>query len=222
MKRAFDLLFGLAGIILLSPIFLALALIVKFSSAGPVFFAQERVGRHGVRFRIWKFRSMVDRAEEKGTSVTASGDPRITRVGRWLRRTKLDELPQLFNIVKGEMSFVGPRPDVPEIVDGYTPDMRRILSIRPGMTSVATLHLRDEEGLLARVPNPDEFYAATLVPLKVRLAMEHVDRRSLLFDLWILALTVWMVCPMGRWWPVREHPLVTQLRDEINRMAIRR
>lgn len=159
---------------------------------------------------------MVAYAERLGTSVTTRKDPRITRIGRFLRKTKLDELPQLWNVLKGDMSLVGPRPDVPEIVQKYTPEMKRIFQIRPGITSVATLHLRDEEAILARVHDPDRFYEDVLVPLKVKLSMEHVDRNSFAFDLKILFQTIWMLT-LGRWWPIKEHPAIAKLREKIER-----
>jgi len=157
---------------------------------------------------------MVDGAEVMGTSVTAGNDPRITPIGRALRRTKLDELLQLLNVLKGDMSLVGPRPDVPEIVENYTNEMKRIFEIRPGITSVATLHLRDEEGILERMKDPDKFYEDVLVPLKVKLAMEHVDKNSFWFDMKILVQTVWILT-LGRMWPIEEHPEAAKLKSEI-------
>jgi lipopolysaccharide/colanic/teichoic acid biosynthesis glycosyltransferase len=157
---------------------------------------------------------MVDRAESLGTSVTAGNDSRITPIGRILRRKKLDELPQLINVFKGDMSLVGPRPDVPEIVEKYSSEMRRIFSIRPGITSVATLHLRDEEEILAKVKNPDTFYEEVLVPLKVRMAMEHVEKDSLWFDMKILLQTVWMLT-LGRFRPIELHPEILKLKRKL-------
>jgi len=158
---------------------------------------------------------MVERAEEMGTSVTSRDDPRITTIGRILRKTKLDELPQLINVFKGDMSLVGPRPDVLEIIENYSPEMRRIFQVRPGITSVATLHLRGEEAILDQVQDKDGFYEEILVPLKVKLAMEHVDRDSFAFDLKILCQTVWMLT-LGRWWPIEEHAAVTKLRNMLD------
>ena len=189
-----------------------LALLIKWSSSGSIFFRQQRVGLYEKLFRVYKFRSMVENAEALGSSVTTKNDPRVTAVGRILRRTKLDELPQLINVLEGDMSLVGPRPEVPEIVRTYSVEMKEIFEIKPGITSVATLHLRDEEEILASVPEPDRFYEKVLVPLKVRLAMEHVDRKSFAFDLKILCQTVWMVT-VGHWWPIREDPDVCELRN---------
>ena len=214
--RLFDFITVSIGFLFLSPLFIVIMILIKIFSPGPIFYHQQRIGRNGKLFRLYKFRSMVAYAERLGTSVTTRKDPRITRIGRFLRKTKLDELPQLWNVLKGDMSLVGPRPDVPEIVQKYTPEMKRIFQIRPGITSVATLHLRDEEAILARVHDPDRFYEDVLVPLKVKLSMEHVDRNSFAFDLKILFQTIWMLT-LGRWWPIKEHPAIAKLREKIER-----
>ena len=214
MKRLFDITCSLLGLVLLAPLMVVIALIIKLSSAGPILFSQKRVGLHERLFTVYKFRTMVDKADTMGTSVTAGGDPRITPVGRVLRRTKFDELPQLLNVLKGDMSFIGPRPDVPEITAKYTPQMKRIFSVRPGITSVATLHFRREEEILAKVPDPDVFYDAVVVPLKVSLAMEHVRRNSFWFDLKILLQTVWVLLPLGKIWPVKEPDEVKLFRQK--------
>jgi lipopolysaccharide/colanic/teichoic acid biosynthesis glycosyltransferase len=218
-KRLFDIAAVCLGLTVLAPLMFIVAIVVKTTSKGPIFFLQERVGWQESKFLLYKFRTMVDRAEAMGTSVTTSDDLRITTVGRKLRRMKLDELPQLINVLKGDMSLVGPRPDVPEIVEKYSASMRRIFAILPGLTSVATLHLRDEERLLAHVPDPDRFYEDILVPLKVELAMEHVDRKSLAFDLKVLCMTVWMMT-IGKWLPIREHPAISVLKKEIKNIQL--
>jgi lipopolysaccharide/colanic/teichoic acid biosynthesis glycosyltransferase len=214
IKRVFDIVAVCLGLPLVAPLMFIIGVVVKITSKGPVFFLQERVGRQEKRFLLYKFRTMVDGAEAMGTSVTTSTDPRITAVGKRMRRMKLDELPQLLNVLKGDMSLVGPRPDVPEIVKNYTAAMRRIFAILPGITSVATLHLRDEERLLAHFSDPDRFYQEVLVPLKVELAMAHVDQQSLAFDLKVLCMTVWMMT-IGKWLPIKEHAAVSALRDQI-------
>ena len=214
MKRAFDFIASSLGIIVFLPLLGMLAFLIKCSDKGPIIFRQNRVGLAGRTFRVFKFRTMLKHAAAMGTSVTASNDPRITRIGRILRRTKMDELPQLINVLKGDMSLVGPRPDVQEIVDRYSPDMRQILSIKPGITSVATLHLRDEEGILASVSDPDSFYEEVLAPLKVRLAMEHVERGSFWFDMKVLFQTLWMLS-LGRLWPIQAHPEMMELKKKI-------
>ncbi len=147
-KRAFDLFFSVVGLLVLSPVLLLVAIAVKLSSRGPVLFRQQRVGLGGERFWMLKFRSMVENAEDLGLGVTRDGDPRITAVGRFLRKTKLDELPQLWNVLVGEMSFVGPRPEVPRYVAQYTPEQRRVLELKPGITDLATLEFRKEEEIL--------------------------------------------------------------------------
>ena len=211
LKRIFDFVAVCLGLTMISPIMAAIAILIKTTSHGPIFFRQDRVGLQEEVFKVYKFRTMVEGAEEMGTSVTTRNDFRITSVGRLIRKTKLDELPQLINVFKGEMSLVGPRPDVSGIVEKYTPEMRRIFQVRPGITSAATLHLRDEEGILARVHDPDSFYEEVLVPLKVRLAMEHVDKNSLTFDLRILCQTIWMLT-LGRWRPLEENRAVAELK----------
>jgi len=148
VKRLFDITFAIVGLGLLWPAFAVLALVIKLSDGGAVFFRQERVGHRGKRFWILKFRSMAPNAEGLGLSVTKDGDPRITRVGRFMRKTKLDELPQLWNVLVGEMSFVGPRPEVPIYVQKYTDYQRRVLALKPGITDPAALEFRDEERML--------------------------------------------------------------------------
>lgn len=214
--RVFDIIMSSIGFLILSHLFIITIFLVKVSSAGPIIYSQERVGRNGRIFHLYKFRSMVINAEQMGTSVTASKDPRITRIGRLLRKTKLDELPQLWNVLKGDMSFVGPRPDVPEIVNSYNGNMRRILEVRPGITSNATLYLRNEEGLLSLAKDPDKAYDEIFVPAKVKLAMEHVDRKSFFFDLSILIQTVWILTG-GRIWPLKEHPIVNEIKQDIEK-----
>lgn len=217
MKRLFDMAVSMIGLICTAPLMLLLAIWIKLSSPGPVLYSQIRVGLHGQSFRLYKFRSMVVNADQLGSSVTTGRDPRITTVGRILRKTKLDELPQLWNVLRGDMSLVGPRPDVPEIIATYTPEMRHILNIRPGITSIASLHLRHEEELLSLAADPNTFYIQTVVPAKVNLAMEHVRRDSFLFDLFILIQTVWAVAA-GRSTQIKEHVVVTDLRQKALQM----
>jgi lipopolysaccharide/colanic/teichoic acid biosynthesis glycosyltransferase len=214
LKRAFDIAIVCAGLPLFVPLMFIVAFVVKMTSKGPILFRQERIGWHETRFILYKFRTMINFAEKMGTSVTTSDDFRITPVGRKLRKMKLDELPQFLNVLKGNMSVVGPRPDVPEIVEKYTSGMKRIFSIPPGLTSLATLHLRDEEDILSRVKDPDMFYEEVLVPLKIRLAMEHVDKNSFAFDFKILCQTLWTLT-LGRWWPIKEHSAVYGLKQRV-------
>jgi lipopolysaccharide/colanic/teichoic acid biosynthesis glycosyltransferase len=214
MKRLFDICGAAAGLLLFSPVMILIALAIRISSHGPVLFSQARVGHHGRLFRVYKFRSMIANAERLGTSVTTVVDRRITGIGRLLRRTKLDELPQLWNVLAGEMSFVGPRPDVPEIVAEYTPEMRRILGVRPGITSIATLYLRDEESLLALSSDHDLVYEQILVPFKVALALKHVEQNSFFFDMRIVLQTVWALS-FGRMVASPGEELVEIVRHDI-------
>lgn len=216
MKRFFDLIASFWGIMFFLPLMVIIAVLIKLTSRGAVLYAQKRVGLHEKIFFVYKFRTMVEKADTLGTSVTTDFDPRITPVGRVLRKTKLDELPQLFNVFKGDMSFVGPRPDVPEITAKYTPAMKQIFAVRPGITSVATLHFRHEEEILAKVPDPDKFYDNVVVPLKVELAMEHVRRNSFWFDLSILLQTVWVLTPFEGLCPVKEPEIVRVFKEKYS------
>lgn len=191
LKRAFDFTAALVGLVLLSPLLAVLALWVKWDSPGPVFYRGQRVGKDGKIFHIFKFRSMVVGAAKKGPAVTREGDPRITRSGRFLRKTKLDELPQLLNVLRGEMSLVGPRPEDPRYVAHYTPEQRRVLSVRPGITGLASIQYRNEEALLKGTPpeQVDEVYIQRILPEKMRMELEYVQRRNFLLDVWLLVLT---------------------------------
>jgi lipopolysaccharide/colanic/teichoic acid biosynthesis glycosyltransferase len=190
IKRAFDASCAACGLLLLSPLFLVVAVLIKRESPGDVFFLQERVGRHFRRFRIVKFRTMVADAPAKGGPITAAGDPRITGIGRLLRRTKVDELPQLWNVLKGEMSLVGPRPEVPEYVEMFKNDYAVILQVPPGITDLATLTYRDEERVLSAAADPAAAYRDQILPRKLRLARESVARSSLLFDVAVVVKTL--------------------------------
>jgi lipopolysaccharide/colanic/teichoic acid biosynthesis glycosyltransferase len=187
-KRAVDLVGAALLLLALSPVMLLLAALVRFSSPGPIFFRQHRVGQGGSHFALLKFRTM--RVAGTGPSVTARGDDRITPVGRWLRRWKLDELPQLVNVFRGEMSLVGPRPEVPEYVRRYTEEQRRVLAVRPGVTGVSQLEFRHEEALLAGRDDVEAFYLDAVMPAKLRLDLRYVRERTLVEDLRLLLRTV--------------------------------
>ena len=217
IMRVFDFILSLIGLLIFSHLIVITVFLVKISSLGPIIYSQKRVGYNGRLFNLYKFRTMVNDADQLGTSVTTGTDCRITKIGKFLRKTKLDELPQLWNVMKGDMSFVGPRPDMPEIVNKYSTDMRRILQIRPGITSNATLCLRNEEDLLSLAKYPDKAYEDIFVPAKVELAMEHVNRKSFLFDLGILLKTVWALTG-GRIWMSKEHVFVNKIRRDIEYM----
>jgi lipopolysaccharide/colanic/teichoic acid biosynthesis glycosyltransferase len=184
-KRALDLLFSFLALLLLSPLLLLLALWIKLDSPGPVLYRGRRVGLDGRPFLMLKFRTMVEGAERRGPAVTYRDDPRITRAGRILRRTKLDELPQLLNVVNGEMSLVGPRPEDPSYVALYTAEQRQVLSVKPGITGSTQLEYRDEASML-QGKAVDEEYVTRLMPEKLKLDLEYVRTRSLVLDLKIL------------------------------------
>ena len=215
--RLFDFIISSVGILILSPLFIITIFLIKLTSPGPILFIQDRVGRNNRIFLLYKFRSMVNNADRMGTSVTTGNDSRITKIGRILRKTKLDELPQLWNVLKGDMSFVGPRPDVPEIVNNYSYEMKRILEIRPGITSNVALYLRNEEDLLSLAKDHDKAYEEIFVPTKVKLAMEHVNRKSFLFDFGILLKTVWALTG-GKIWPIKEHQIINEIKQNIERL----
>ena len=189
LKRCFDVVGASILLVLLSPLFAAAALAVRSSGPGPILFRQARVGRGGKPFDILKFRTM--RASQRpGPLITTAGDPRVTRVGRVLRRWKLDELPQLINVLRGEMSFVGPRPEVPRYVDMFAETYRELLAVRPGITDPASVAFRDEEALLGRSPNAEELYVHEILPRKLELSQAYVRQRSLGLDLRLIARTV--------------------------------
>lgn len=190
-KRIFDLVFVIPGLLLLAPIFLFLAFWIKMDSTGPIFFRQERVGKSGNLFWIFKFRTMVFNAESLGAKVTVGQDPRITRGGEFLRKYKLDELPQLINILKGEMSLVGPRPEVPEYVAYWPADMYKlILSVPPGITDYASIEFRNENELLVGAANPVETYVREIMPIKLEYYERYVRERSILLDFWLVLRTI--------------------------------
>lgn len=189
-KRVFDLLAAIAGLILLGPLLLLLALWIKLGSPGPVFYRGQRAGRGSKPFRIFKFRTMVVNADKIGGPSSSADDPRITRIGGFLRRYKLDELPQLLNVFKGEMSFVGPRPEVLEEVHGYSDDERRLLSVRPGITDWASIKFRNEGEILRGSPDPHQTYREKIRPEKIRLGLEYVENHSFWTDCSILLRTM--------------------------------
>jgi lipopolysaccharide/colanic/teichoic acid biosynthesis glycosyltransferase len=190
MKRIFDVVIALVGLLLLSPLFFVVSLMIKLGSPGPIFFRQERIGRGFHAFNIYKFRTMVQDASLKGGSITFSGDPRITRVGKFLRKTKIDELPQLINVLKGEISFVGPRPEVRKYVELFRQDYEEILKVRPGITDLASLKYRDEEAVLAHSKDPDREYLNRVLPDKIALAKEYRRRSSFFFDVTLILKTL--------------------------------
>ncbi|MBF6592259.1 MAG: sugar transferase [Ktedonobacterales bacterium] len=188
MKRLIDIVFAVFFLVLLSPLLLLLAAAVWINDPGPIIYRGPRVGRYGRDFRILKFRSMrVDQSGAK-RAITIENDPRVTAVGRFLRGTKLDELPQLFNVLKGDMSLVGPRPEAPDYVARYTPEQRLILNVRPGITGLSQVYFRNEEQLLTGRA-PEFYYFDAIMPAKLTIDLEYVRRQSVLFDIKVLILT---------------------------------
>jgi len=201
----------------LSPLLLILAALVKLADGGPVIFRQRRVGQSGRIFSMLKFRSMVPGAERLGPSITKDGDPRITAAGRFLRKTKLDELPQLWNVLVGDMSFVGPRPELPKYVENYTIEQRRVLELKPGITDLATLQFRNEEQLLTKSAEParragtdaddmERFYLEYCVPRKIELNLAYAKRANLWSDVVIILRTLFL---FGTRPATRAHPSTT-------------
>ena len=187
LKRLFDILFSAGTLIVLAPLMLSVALWIKIDSPGPVLFRQVRVGRGGGYFRILKFRSMRMDTAARGPQLTVGHDPRITRAGAWIRRYKIDEFPQFINVLVGDMSLVGPRPEVPRYVDLYPPDVRDlVLSVRPGITDLASIEYRDESEVLGRSPDPEKAYIEQVLPAKLALCQRYVRERSFAGDLAII------------------------------------
>jgi lipopolysaccharide/colanic/teichoic acid biosynthesis glycosyltransferase len=190
-KRLFDLLLSTLGLLMLAPVLLLIALAIKLDSSGPVFFRQERVGRFGRPFRIHKFRTMRHDPAGRGLQITVGADQRITRVGGFLRSSKLDELPQLIDVWVGTMSLVGPRPEVPRYVAHYPADVRdKVLSVRPGITDIASIEYRDESAVLARAADPEQAYIHEVLPHKLTLAVSYVDQASVWLDVRLIVRTI--------------------------------
>jgi lipopolysaccharide/colanic/teichoic acid biosynthesis glycosyltransferase len=187
-KRIFDFFCALVGLVAVSPLLIVIAVAVKLTSSGPVFFHQTRVGHHFRPFRIVKFRTMREGMD--GPLITASGDRRVTAVGRILRRTKFDELPQLWNVLIGDMSLVGPRPEIPEYVERFRQDYAEILTVRPGITDPASIAFRREDMLLAQADNPETKYLSVILPKKLAMAREYVKARTFLGDLILIFRTI--------------------------------
>jgi lipopolysaccharide/colanic/teichoic acid biosynthesis glycosyltransferase len=190
IKRLLDFTASALGLVILSPVFLLLALLIKFHDGGPVFFAQRRMGRGGKSFRMLKFRSMIVDAAQKGPQLTVGADRRITPVGRVLRATKLDELPQLWNVMRGEMSLVGPRPEVEAYVRLYTEEQQRVLHLKPGITDPASFAFFDESKLLAQAADPERFYREQLMGEKIRINLEYARRANVITDVILILATI--------------------------------
>jgi len=190
VKRIFDFICSTLGLIVLSPVLLAIAIKIKTGSDGPVFFRQIRVGENNEEFEILKFRTMVVDAEKLGRQITVGNDNRITKIGAFLRKYKLDELPQLINVFKGDMSLVGPRPEVPRYVKLYNETQRKVLEVKPGITDLASIRYRDENDLLGEAENPDDFYINTIMPDKLALNLEYINNNNIFVDIYIILKTI--------------------------------
>lgn len=193
MTRFFDIIFSFIGLILLSPLFVIVWLIIILTSRGGGFYKQIRVGKKGIDFSLYKFRSMRKDAD-KGSLITVGGrDPRITKIGYFIRKFKIDELPQLFNVLKGDMSLVGPRPEVRKYVDIYTDEQKKVLSVRPGITDYASIEYVDENEILGKAENPDEVYVTQIIPNKIKLNMKYIESQSVKEYFKIIFLTVFKI-----------------------------
>lgn len=190
IKRVCDFILSLIGIIVLSPIFIIVSIAIKLDSKGKILFLQKRVGRYGKEFDIYKFRTMVSDAERLGKQITVGNDNRITKVGSFLRKYKIDELPQLFNVLKGDMSLVGPRPEVPKYVKLYSDEQKKVLNVRPGITDMASLRYKDENEILGKVDNPEEYYINVIMKDKLKLNLEYIEKSNIFFDLYLIIKTV--------------------------------
>jgi lipopolysaccharide/colanic/teichoic acid biosynthesis glycosyltransferase len=190
LKRIFDFICCTLGLIILSPILIAIAIKIKMDDRGTVFFKQIRVGEKNKEFEILKFRTMVVDAEKLGRQITIGNDSRITKIGAFLRKYKFDELPQLINVFKGDMSLVGPRPEVPRYVKLYNQEQKKVLEVKPGITDLASIRYRDENDLLGEAENPDDFYINTIMPDKLALNLEYINKNNVFFDIYIILKTI--------------------------------
>ena len=190
LKRLIDFILSLVGLIILLPVFIVIAILIKKEDGGSIFFRQTRVGQNGKIFKIYKFRTMVENAEKLGAQITKGDDPRITKIGRILRKYKLDELLQLINVLKGEMSLVGPRPEVPKYVNAYKEKYKEILKVKPGITDFAALEYIDEERLLKGAKDPEKIYIEKILPEKIKYYEKYIKQMSFLTDLKIILKTI--------------------------------
>lgn len=193
MKRLFDIVASACGLIILSPLFIILSIWIKLDSKGPVFYRQVRVGRHNKDFRIFKFRSMRVGSDKQGLITVGGRDPRVTRSGYFIRKYKLDEFPQLINVFVGDMSLVGPRPEVRKYVDMYTEEQMRVLDVRPGITDLASIRYRNENELLENAENPDQYYIDVIMQDKLAINLEYVANHSFWYDIKLIFKTFWEI-----------------------------
>ena len=193
MKRLFDILASFIGLIIISPVFLILGIWIKLDSKGPVFYKQIRVGRGNKDFFLYKFRSMRVGADKDGLITVGGRDPRVTRSGYYIRKYKLDEFPQLINVLKGDMSLVGPRPEVRKYVEMYTPEQMHVLDVRPGITDLASIRYRNENELLEKAEDPDKYYIEVIMQDKLRINLEYIKNHSFLYDIKLIFGTFWAI-----------------------------
>lgn len=193
IKRAMDVVLSFIGLIIILPIMVIFSILIKIDSEGPIFFKQIRVGLRGKKFKILKFRTMVVNAEKLGQQITIGEDNRITRVGKFIRKYKIDELPQLINVFKGDMSLVGPRPEVTKYVELYNEEQSKVLSVRPGITDLASIRYSDENEILGKVSNPEEYYTNTIMPDKLDLNLQYINNNNIIKDLVIIFKTIFKV-----------------------------
>jgi lipopolysaccharide/colanic/teichoic acid biosynthesis glycosyltransferase len=189
LKRLFDLVCAGVGLVVLWPFLVVIGILIKLDDGGPAFFRQERIGHQGRPFLMWKFRTMKVNADKVGGPLTVGADPRVTRIGQWLRKLKLDELPQLLNVVAGDMSLVGPRPEVARYVDLYTVEQRKVLELLPGITDPASVKYRNESELLGQSDAPEHLYVQEIMPEKIRINLEYARRATLLSDIMVILST---------------------------------
>lgn len=189
IKRIFDFILSLFGLILILPILLIIAILIKFDSKGPIFYKQVRVGKNSKDFKIFKFRTMHINADKQGLLTVGGKDPRITNVGFYLRKYKLDELSQLINVLKGDMSFVGPRPEVRKYVDLYSALQKKVLLVKPGITDLASIEFRNENDILSKQDNPEQYYIDVIMPTKLDINLKYINKRSLLNDIGVILKT---------------------------------
>jgi lipopolysaccharide/colanic/teichoic acid biosynthesis glycosyltransferase len=190
IKRIFDIVFSISGLILLSPVLIVIAILIRLDSKGPVLYKQTRVGRNNKDFKLLKFRTMNPDSDSKGLLTVGGRDPRITKTGYYLRKFKLDEFPQLINVLYGEMSFVGPRPEVRKYVDLYTEDQKKVLDVSPGITDVASIKYKNENDLLEKAEDPEKYYIEKIMPDKIKLNLEYINERSFFKDFKVILRTL--------------------------------
>lgn len=190
MKRLFDIVGSVVGLAVLTPLFVGLAIWIKKESKGPIFYKQKRVGRNGKEFQLFKFRSMKTGSDKLGLLTIGGSDPRITRAGNFIRKFKLDEFPQLINVIIGNMSIVGPRPEVAKYVNLYNEEQLKVLKVKPGITDWASIKFRNENELLAKAEKPEEFYISEVMPAKLALSLQYIEKHNLITDLRIIWLTL--------------------------------